>query len=174
MILNGAKSGKHAGMILIDLQKTFYTLDHKILLEKMKYIDFSDKTINWFHWHLTNRVFFRFIRHCLFGSRGHKLRSFPRIYIGIFVFLLYINDIPQTLSNTHTYLYTDKTSTYCQHKDVTEVENVLNKKFVNVCDWFVDNKLSIHFGEAKIKCIIFSRDKNLPEPWNYNTNRNNM
>ena len=33
MILNGADNGKHAGMILIDLQKAFHTLDHTILLE---------------------------------------------------------------------------------------------------------------------------------------------
>ena len=29
----------------------------------------------------------------------------------------------------------------------------LNKNFSNICDWFVDNKLSIHFGEDKTKCI---------------------
>ena len=41
--------------------------------------------------------------------------------------------------------------------------SVLNKEFVNVCDWFVDHKLSVCFGEDKAKCILFSRDKNLPE-----------
>ena len=25
-----------------------------------------------------------------------------------------------------------------------------------ICDWFVDNKLSIHFGEDKTKSILFS------------------
>ena len=28
---------------------------------------------------------------------------------------------------------------------------------MNLCDWFVDNKLSIHFGEDKTKSIIFAR-----------------
>ena len=28
---------------------------------------------------------------------------------------------------------------------------------------FVDDKLSILFGEDKTKCVLFSRDKNLPE-----------
>ena len=46
-------------------------------------------------------------------------------------------------------LYADDTSIFCQHKDVTEIENVLNKEFANVWDWFVDNKLSIHFDEDK-------------------------
>ena len=27
--------------------------------------------------------------------------------------------------------------------------------YANVCDWFVDNNLSIHFGEDKAKCILF-------------------
>ena len=44
---------------------------------------------------------------------------------------------------------------------ITFCKNVLNKEFVNLCDWFVHNKLSIHFGEDKTKCILFSGDKNL-------------
>ena len=77
--------------------------------------------------------------------------------------MLYKNDILQALSNTQTYLYADDTSIFCQHKDVTEIENVLDKEFWNAYDWFVDNKLSVHFGKYKSKCILFSRDKNLPE-----------
>ena len=46
MILNGAENGLHTGLILIDLQKAFNNLDHKLLLGKMmKYIGFSDKAI---------------------------------------------------------------------------------------------------------------------------------
>ena len=59
--------------------------------------------------------------------------------------------------------YTDDTSTFYQHKDITEIENVLTKEFPNVCKWFVDNKLSVHFNEDKFKCIIFSRKKNLSD-----------
>ena len=56
--------------------------------------------------------------------------------------------------------------------DVREIENVLNKRFANVCNWFVDDKLSIHFGEDKTKCFLFSRDKNLPDlNITYNNNR---
>ena len=42
-----------------------------------------------------------------------------------------------------------------QHKDVNEIERNLNQNFSNVCDWFTDNKLSIHLGEDKTKCILF-------------------
>ena len=36
-----------------------------------------------------------------------------------------------------------------QHKDVEEIKKVLMNGFENFCDWFIDNKLSIHFGEDK-------------------------
>ena len=42
-----------------------------------------------------------------------------------------------------------------QHKEVDEIEKQLNKDFENICDWFVDNKISIHFGEGKTKSIFF-------------------
>ena len=45
MILNCPENRKHTGMILINLQKAFDTLDHKILLDRTKCIGFSDNTI---------------------------------------------------------------------------------------------------------------------------------
>ena len=44
-------------MILIDLQKAFDTIDHEILLLKMKYLGFAESTINWFRSYLTDRTF---------------------------------------------------------------------------------------------------------------------
>ena len=42
-----------------------------------------------------------------------------------------------------------------QHRDVNEMtKKQLNKDFENVCDWFVDNKLSTHFVEDKTKSIL--------------------
>ena len=41
-----------------------------------------------------------------------------------------------------------------QHSDINEIEIQLNKNFSSICDWFVDNELSIHFGEDKTKSIL--------------------
>ena len=45
------------GIILIDLQKAFDTIDHDILLEKMHCLGFSGPTMQWFRSYLTNRLF---------------------------------------------------------------------------------------------------------------------
>ena len=47
----------HTGMILVDLQKAFDTLDHGVLLEKMKYFGFWASVIKWFESYISNRKF---------------------------------------------------------------------------------------------------------------------
>ena len=37
-----------------------------------------------------------------------------------------------------------------------QIEKRLNKDFENLYDWYVHNKLSIHFGETKMKSILFA------------------
>ena len=49
---------QHAGMILIDLQKAFDTLDHDVLLKKMECLRFKKPVIKWFKFYLSNRKFF--------------------------------------------------------------------------------------------------------------------
>ena len=53
-------------------------------------------------------------------------------------------------------LYADDTCLVFQNKNVKDIEKQLNEDFANICDWFVDNKLSIHFGEHKTKSILFA------------------
>ena len=83
--------------------------------------------------------------------------------LGPLLFLLYVNDLPQSLSDAGSYLYADDTCIFYQHEDVKKNNNVLNKEFLSLCQWFIDNKLSIHFGEDKTKSILFSKTRGLRE-----------
>ena len=47
------------------------------------------------------------------------------------------------------------------HSNVKDIEKPLNEDFANICDWFVDNKLSIHFGEDKTKSILFASKRKI-------------
>ena len=124
---------------------------------------FLDRKIKWFHSYLTNRVFSVSLDN-VFSEVGSINCGVPKgSILGPLLFWLYINDISQALSNSHIYLYADDTSIFYQHKDITEIENVLKKEFVNVCESFVDNKLSTRFGEGKTKCILVNTGKNLLE-----------
>ena len=54
------------------------------------------------------------------------------------------------------FLHADNTYLLYQHKNLDQINKELTKNSCNICDWFVNNKLSIHFGEDKTKSILFS------------------
>ena len=60
-------------------------------------------------------------------------------------------------------MYAHDTCIFFQHEDVKGIENVLNKEFSILYQWFIDNKLSIHCGEDKTKSNLFSKTRGLRE-----------
>ena len=62
--------------------------------------------------------------------------------------------MPQAVASG-SLLYADDTCIVFQHQNVTEIEKQLLRNFSSLCDWFVDNKLSAHFGQDKAKSILF-------------------
>ena len=83
--------------------------------------------------------------------------------LGPLLFLLYVNDLSQSLSDSGSYLYARDTWFFYQHEDVKKIENVLNKEFSSLCQVVHKNKLSIHFGEDKAKSTLFSKTRGLKE-----------
>ena len=57
--------------------------------------------------------------------------------------------------------YTDNTCLVCQHNDINEFENQLNKNFESIFDWFANNELSIHFGDDKISLYFLELNSKL-------------
>ena len=63
--------------------------------------------------------------------------------------------------NSDLLLYADDTCLIYMGKDINTIEEQLNTDFSSLCDWFVDNKLSVHFGEEKTKSILFGTKRQL-------------
>ena len=140
-------------MILIDLQKTFDTIDHQILLKRMKYLGFSKNTITWFKSYLCEWKF-KISINTSYSSPANLFCGIPQgSILGPFLVLLYINNLSRAVVN-NSLLYADDSIVF-YHKCKTEIEKQLIRDFSSVCDWFVDNKLSIHFGQDKRKPILF-------------------
>ena len=146
------------GMILIDLQKAFDTIDHDVLLQKLYAIGFWKHSVNWFQSNLSNRSFLVNLGNN-FSQPESVSCSVPQgCILGPLwdhSFLIYVNDMSQAVK-CDLFLYADDTCLVCQRKDINKIENQLNEDFYNICDWVVDNKRSIHFGEDKTKSILFA------------------
>ena len=164
-ILKGFDEGLMTGMILIDLQKAFDTIDHDILLQKLNAIGFSNHTIGWFKSYLSNRLFRVHLENCYSDSSSITCGVPQGSILGPLLFLIYVNDMPQAV-NSNLFLHADDSCLVFQEKDVIKIERQLNRDFKKICEWFVDNRLSIHFGEDKTKSILFAskrKIKNIPK-----------
>ena len=82
--------------------------------------------------------------------------------LGPLLFLLYVNDMPQAV-NSELLLYADDTCLIYMGKNIQKIEEQLNSDFTSLCEWFIDNKLSVHFGEEKTKSILFGTKRQLKD-----------
>ena len=130
-ILIGFDSGLLTGMILIDLQKTFDTINHDISLKKMASLGFSNHSIKWFQSYLSDRSFRVNIK--------NKYSSTAKIECGVpqgsvlgpfLLFLFVINDMKQAV-DCDLFLYADESCLVCQNdvNDVSKIQQNLNKNF---------------------------------------------
>ena len=116
------------GMILVDLQKAFDTIDHDILLKKLSAIGFSNHTICWFKSYLSNRLFRVNLENC-YSDPSNITCGVPQgSILGPLLFLIYVNDMPQAVKS-NLFLYADDSCLVFQEKDVIEIETQLNEDF---------------------------------------------
>ena len=66
------------------------------------------------------------------------------------------------------FLYADDRCLTFQRENLKEIEDQLNLNFSSVCDWCINNKLSIHLGKDKTKSVLFGTKLNIKraEPLN--------
>ena len=70
--------------------------------------------------------------------------------------------MPQAV-NSELLLYANDTCLIYMGKDIQKIEEQLNSDFTSLCEWFIDNKLSVHFSEEKTKSILFGTKRQLKD-----------
>ena len=103
IVLKGFVKGLLTGMILIDLQKAFDTIDREILLQKMKTIRFSKGTLQWFRSYLSEQVFLANIEIKLTDFEKNSYEVPQGSILGPILFLNYVKNMPQAVKSTLLY-----------------------------------------------------------------------
>ncbi|CAB4025021.1 Hypothetical predicted protein, partial [Paramuricea clavata] len=94
-------NGEITGLISVDIRKAFDSIDHKILLRKMQdQFGVQDFELKWFQSYLTKRS-----QVCVVDGHTSLAKEIvcgvPQgSILGLLMFLLYINDLPECLKNT--------------------------------------------------------------------------
>ena len=114
---------------MINLQKVFGTLDHQILLKKMKYLGFSKNTFKLFKSYLNKQ---KFKKISIITLVTPLLLTY---YVAFGKDLFYANDLSQVFVS-NSLLYADNTYIVFKHKSLIEVQKQQIKGFFNLL-WLV-------------------------------------
>ena len=127
-IRNSIRNNEFDCGIFIDLKKSFDTVNHSILVSKLNHYGVRGKAYDFFHSYLSYREQFVCIN-------GHKSDSLPITcgvpqgsILGPLLFLLYINDLPNTSKLLSFHLFADDTNIYFSRKNLNDLELILNQE----------------------------------------------
>jgi len=163
--------GLYTGMIMLDLQKAFDTVDHTILCEKLKTM--GVQSVEWFHSYLTGRKQTMHVNDTFSDSETVTCGVPQGSILGPLLFLCYVNDMEISISkDCKLLLYADDSAIIFSHQDPNVISKKLGCELANCNNWLVDNKLSLHIG--KTECILFGSKRKIKKIENFSVICNNQ
>ena len=152
-IKDSIEKKKYGCGIFVDIRKAFDTVNHTILLTKLEHYGIRGKALQWFKSYLTNRQQFVEINGVSSNLR-YVLSGVPQgSCLGPLLFLIYINDLPNTSKILNFFLFADDTNIYFEHNSLSKLQYIINKELRKINDWLIINRLSLNI--KKTNFIIF-------------------
>ena len=118
--------------IFIDIRKAFDTVNFNILLKKLDHYGIRNSALEWFRSYLTNRKQFVYLNGESSICRD-MLSGVPQgSCLGPLLFLIYINDLPNSSELSNFHLFADDTHLYYESNSIKEIEHKVNKELKKI------------------------------------------
>ena len=140
--------------VFLDLSKTFETIDHNILLDKLSYYGIRGLALEWFrNYYLSDRT--QFVSYKGNNSEFQNVTcGVPQgSVLGPLLFILYTNDLPNVLKHSKCILFSDDTTIYQTSHTLTYLRECIEYDIECLSDWFRANKLSLNV--QKTQFVVF-------------------
>ena len=157
---NGLDLGKLVGLVFIDLKKAFDTVDHDILCKKLELYGVQQRELSWFRSYLSNCKQFCRVNG-VDSDVGEIEVGVPQgSCLGPLLFLIYINDLPQTVQGSSVTMYADDTSLCHQSHDLTQLNEAIDSDLTKLETWLQGNKLSLNVAKTHSMLISTKQKHN--------------
>lgn len=151
--LHHIDNGESIGVIFYDLRKAFDFVDHNLLVQKLKYYKFSENALKLFQSYLSQRHQVTVVG----NSTSEQMRVTTGVpqgsVLGPILFLLYINDLPLSISNCNTDLFADDTTMHAHGKDSDVVESQIRGANCEFIKWCSQNHMLINVDKSSVMRI---------------------
>ena len=115
--------------VFTDLKKAFVTVDHSILIKKLKHYGIKGNNLRWFESYLENRKWYITYETTKFTTFENMICGVPQgSILGALLFLLYINDPPNVSNILDPVMFADDTNLFYSHHNIKELFNTVNKE----------------------------------------------
>ena len=150
--------GNVNAVIYLDLKKAFVIIDHSILLSKLKAYGVGSNSADWYKSSLNNCTQKCFINGSLSDSQPLTCGIPQGTILGLLLFILDINDLPNCLVNSHPRIYADDTRLTFASNDVAYLEENMNDDLTKITEWLSVNKITLNKSKTEF-LLISSRQR---------------
>ena len=147
--VQGASKGQVSGAVLLDLSAAFDLVPPDTLVEKLRVYGLDANFLSWMKSYMSDRYQAVWIDHVL-SDLAHCEVGVPQgSNLGPLLFMLYVNDLPFTLT-CNIEQYADDSTLHATCKATTDINAVLETNCEVVSNWMAENMLKLNADKTHI------------------------
>ena len=155
------QNNQHTCLLMLDLKKAFDTVNHNILIKKLKFYGIRGIANNLMKNYLSNRRQNVFIDQQSSSSLSITDGVPQGSVLGLLMFLIYINN-PLNCTTSPPQLFADDTCVIMKDSNLKSLEVKCSNELTNIYEWMNANKLTINTTKPQALVIPFkSKLKNV-------------